>query len=83
VTRPIEEFTRTLESVAAIANAQLIGDPTTAITGITISSSAVQDGDLFVALPGEKTHGADYVKEAIARGATAVLTDEVGAAKVL
>ncbi len=82
MTRPIEEFTRTLESVAAIANAQLIGDPTTAISGITISSSAVQDGDLFVALPGEKTHGADYVKEAIARGATAVLTDEVGAAKV-
>jgi hypothetical protein len=34
MSRPIEEFKRTLESVAAIANAQLTGDPTTVITGI-------------------------------------------------
>jgi UDP-N-acetylmuramoyl-L-alanyl-D-glutamate--2,6-diaminopimelate ligase len=82
VTRPIEEFKRTLESVAAIANAQLIGDSTTVVTGITLSSKAVQEGDLFVALPGEKTHGAEFASEAIARGATAVLTDAVGATKI-
>ena len=82
MTRPIEEFKRTLESVAAIANAQLTGDSATVVTGITLSSNSVQEGDLFVALPGEKTHGAEYAKDAIARGAIAVLTDEVGAAKV-
>jgi UDP-N-acetylmuramoyl-L-alanyl-D-glutamate--2,6-diaminopimelate ligase len=82
VTRPIEEFKRTLESVAAIANAHLIGDSTTVVTGITLSSKAVQEGDLFVALPGEKTHGAEFVSEAIMHGATAVLTDAEGAAKV-
>jgi hypothetical protein len=35
VSRPIEEFKRTLESVAAIANAQLIGDSATVVTGIS------------------------------------------------
>lgn len=82
MSRPIEEFKRTLESVAAIANAQLTGDSTTVITGITVSSNSVQEGDLFIALPGEKTHGAEFATDAIARGATAVLTDEVGAAKI-
>ena len=82
MTRPIEEFKRTLDSVAAIANAQLIGDSTTVVTGITLSSKAVQEGDLFVALPGDKNHGAEFVSEAITRGATAVLTDAEGAAKI-
>ena len=82
MSRPIEEFKRTLESVAAIANAQLTGDPTTVITGITLSSNSVQEGDLFIALPGEKTHGAEFATDAIARGATAVLTDTAGAAKI-
>ena len=82
MSRPIEEFKRTLESVAAIANAQLTGDSTTVITGITLSSNSVQEGDLFIALPGEKTHGAEFAADAIALGARAVLTDEVGAAKI-
>jgi UDP-N-acetylmuramyl pentapeptide synthase len=54
VSRPIEEFKRTVESVAAIANATLTGDVTTVITGLTLSSNDVQEGDLFIALPGEK-----------------------------
>jgi UDP-N-acetylmuramoyl-L-alanyl-D-glutamate--2,6-diaminopimelate ligase len=82
VTRPIEEFKRSVESVAAIANAELIGDSSIEITGLTLSSIAVQEGDLFIALPGEKNHGADFAADAIARGAVAVLTDLVGAKKV-
>jgi UDP-N-acetylmuramoyl-L-alanyl-D-glutamate--2,6-diaminopimelate ligase len=82
VTRPIEEFKRTVEAVAAIANAELRGDAATVITGLTLSSKDVQAGDLFVALPGEKNHGADFVEDAISRGAVAVLTDVIGAAKV-
>jgi UDP-N-acetylmuramoyl-L-alanyl-D-glutamate--2,6-diaminopimelate ligase len=82
VSRPIEEFKRTTEAVAAVANAQLIGDSTTLITGITLSSNTVQEGDLFVALPGEKTHGAEFASDAIARGAVAVLTDAASAAKI-
>ena len=82
MTRPIEEFKRTVEAVAAIANAELRGDAATVITGLTLSSKDVQAGDLFVALPGEKNHGADFVEDAISRGAVAVLTDVIGAAKV-
>jgi UDP-N-acetylmuramoyl-L-alanyl-D-glutamate--2,6-diaminopimelate ligase len=73
VSRPIEEFKKTVESVAAIANGQVFGDGAIVITGITLSSNEVQEGDLFIALPGEKTHGAEFVKDAIARGANAVL----------
>ena len=82
MTRPIEEFKRTVEAVAAIANAELRGDAATVITGLTLSSKDVQAGDLFVALPGEKNHGADFVEDAISRGSVAVLTDVIGAAKV-
>ena len=80
--RPIEEFKRTVESVALIANATLSGDATTVITGLTHSSKNVQEGDLFIALPGEKVHGAEFAKDAIAQGAVAVLTDVEGATKV-
>lgn len=80
--RPIEEFRRTVEAVAAIANAELRGNTATVITGLTLFSKEVQEGDLFIALPGEKNHGADFIEDAISRGAVAVLTDGIGAAKV-
>ena len=80
--RPIEEFKRTVESVAAIANATLTGDVATVITGLTLSSKDVQEGDLFIALPGENAHGADFAADAIARGAVAVLTDLIGSTKI-
>ena len=82
MSRPIEEFKRTIASVAAIANGNLIGDSTTLITGVSVSSRDVQKGDLFIALPGEKSHGAEFVAEAISLGAVAVLTDAEGAAKI-
>ena len=82
MSRPIEEFKRTVESVAAIANATLTGDATTVVTGLSLSSNSIQPGDLFIALPGEKAHGADYAADAIARGAVAVLTDADGAQKI-
>jgi UDP-N-acetylmuramoyl-L-alanyl-D-glutamate--2,6-diaminopimelate ligase len=82
MSRPIEEYKRTVESVAAIANATLIGNSSTVISGLTLSSKDVQEGDLFIALSGENFHGADFVPDAIARGAVAILTDEEGASKV-
>ena len=82
MSRPIEEFKRTIASVAAIANGNLIGDSTTLITGVSVSSKDVQKCDLFIAFPGEKSHGAEFVAEAISLGAVAVLTDAEGAAKI-
>jgi UDP-N-acetylmuramoyl-L-alanyl-D-glutamate--2,6-diaminopimelate ligase len=82
MSRPIEEYKRTVEAVAAIANATLIGNSSTVISGLTLSSKDVQEGDLFIALSGENFHGADFASDAIARGAVAVLTDEAGAVKI-
>ena len=57
------------------------GDPgETEVTGVTISSRAVEDGDLYVALPGRNVHGARFAVEAVEGGAVAVLTDPVGLA---
>ena len=44
------------------------------VTAISTDSREVFPGDLFLALPGEKTDGADHVAEAIFRGASAVLS---------
>ncbi len=49
------------------------------ITGITLRSTEVEGGDLYVAIQGVNSHGAQYTSEAAERGAVAVLTDRAGA----
>ena len=58
------------------------GDPSTLVTGLTLSSKRVWPGDLYAALPGAFTHGVEFAREALASGAVAVLTDPVGAAQL-
>ena len=53
-------------------------NPEQKITGITHNTKSVEPGDLFVALNGEKNHGAQFVAEAKANGAVAVLSDSQG-----
>ncbi len=53
--------------------AQVIADRSPsglAITGATIDSRTVRPGDLFVALPGTHAHGAAFVAQALAAGAS-------------
>ena len=50
------------------------------VSGITHDSRAVHDGDVYVAFAGARFHGSEFIEEAMANGAVAVLTDEVGAA---
>jgi len=45
------------------------------ITGIACDSKAVRPGYLFAALKGSKVNGADFIDEAIERGAGAILLD--------
>ncbi len=52
------------------------------ITGVSVDSHQIESGDLFIAIAGEKTHGATHAGSAKLNGAIAVLTDEVGAALV-
>lgn len=50
------------------------------ITGITLDSRQIRPGDLYVAVPGVRAHGARFASQAVASGAAAVLTDAAGAA---
>lgn len=51
----------------------------TAINSVVSDNRQAAPGDLFVALPGARAHGAKFASDAVSRGATAVLTDAVGA----
>jgi UDP-N-acetylmuramoyl-tripeptide--D-alanyl-D-alanine ligase len=48
-----------------------------AITGLAIDSRAVTTGDLFVAIRGDRVDGNDFIKEALARGAAAVVSSQM------
>lgn len=78
--RPGHVEARTLAEVAGRLG---IGAPGVAsVTGVALASARVRPGDLFVALPGARAHGADHAAAAVGRGAVAVLTDPAGAARV-
>lgn len=48
------------------------------ITGVTLDSADVHPGDLFVAIPGFKRHGAEFAPKAVEGGVVAVVTDAAG-----
>lgn len=50
-------------------------DPALEITGLTYDSRRVEPGFLFVAVPGFKTDGHDFVPQALDNGAAAILTE--------
>ena len=50
------------------------------LTGVSLASGDVVDGDVFVAVPGLKVHGATYAAQAVDAGAVAVITDDAGLA---
>jgi UDP-N-acetylmuramoyl-tripeptide--D-alanyl-D-alanine ligase len=64
---------RTLAELAGLLGGRVIGDPAITPTGVAIDSRGVRPGDLFVALPGERTDGHDFVDAALAGGAVAAL----------
>ena len=65
----------TLGEIAAVVGGTLRdADPSTVVTGgVEYDSRSVEDGGLFLALPGERTDGHDHAGTAYARGAVAVL----------
>lgn len=70
----------TLAEVAEAVGGDLQGEPDTIIAGVTLDSRSVQPGDLFVALPGERVDGHDFIDTAISAGAGAVLGQHLGGA---
>ena len=81
--RPLANCSKPLSAVLSVVGAQCAEKTESVnVTGISQSSSEVVTGDLFIALPGEKFHGAQFAADAIEQGAVAVLTDLAGAAMV-
>jgi len=64
---------RALAELAARCGATVRGDAATVVTGAAIDSRAVRPGDLFVALPGERVDGHEFVADAAGAGAAAAL----------
>jgi UDP-N-acetylmuramoyl-L-alanyl-D-glutamate--2,6-diaminopimelate ligase len=53
---------------------QVFGFRDVAIDGLAFHSAEVRPGDLFFAIRGTRSNGADYVEQAVARGAVAVVS---------
>ncbi|WP_085945754.1 UDP-N-acetylmuramoyl-L-alanyl-D-glutamate--2,6-diaminopimelate ligase [Actinopolyspora halophila] len=58
--------------------ADTTGDTPVEVSGVTLRAQHVVTGDLFAALPGARTHGAEHAAAALDAGARAVVTDEEG-----
>lgn len=70
-----------LNSIAvrfALDNPGNLGEAT--VTGISMNTGDLRAGDLFVAMPGKKTHGALFIAKALELGAVAIVTDAAGVA---
>lgn len=67
-----------LGSLASRFNCSLVGDASVVPSSIAISSNFCQKGSLFIAVQGEKSHGLDFLTDAVGAGAIAVLTDRAG-----
>lgn len=76
--RPLIRFERSLRSIADLLDTA-VEDGEVMISGLTQSSQDVEPGDIFLAFPGAKTHGARFCHATQEGGARAVLTDVDGA----
>lgn len=61
---------------------RLEGDGSVRVSGVRQDSRRVEPGDLFVARPGQRSKGLDFVPEALRRGAVALLVEQETDAKV-
>ena len=79
--RPVADFSIALKEVAQLIGAELKNESNVIITGITQSDAEVEPGDIFLAIPGSKVHGANFIHSAKKRGAVAIVTDLEGLQK--
>jgi len=83
--RPLANFSLNLSEVAQLVSAENSAaisksSANIQIAGVAHRDSDVEPGDIFLAIPGAKVHGASFTATAVARGAVAVVTDSTGAA---
>lgn len=79
ILRPDQVAPVALDDFAARFGLEVRGDASPVkLTGISMNTGDLRPGDLFVAMPGKKTHGANFVAKALEQGAVAVVTDNAG-----
>lgn len=66
-----------LSELAAMIGARSEADSGIMITGIATDSREIKKGDLFLALSGQRSNGADYLSEAFANGASLALSESL------
>jgi len=76
--RPLVELVDTFSLSRGDGETQPV-NPAIRVSGITMSTTEVRPGDVFVGLPGKHVHGATYASAARDAGAVAVVTDQAGA----
>lgn len=72
--KKLSDIVNSIEAIQVVGNAEAHE-----IKDITIDSREVKEGSLFVAIKGYKTDGHQYIQEAINKGATAVVLDNIQA----
>jgi len=68
------------ELLDALGGIHISGNPQVRISGLSCDSRRVRAGDLFVALRGQHTDGAMFIREAVDRGAVALAGEQAGEA---
>ena len=72
-----DALTRALDEAGGAARAHGRA-PEDGVTGACLDSRVVRPGDLYIALPGARSHGAAFATAALDAGAVGVLTDPEG-----
>jgi len=79
ILRPDSVIPVSLGSIAETFNLSVIeAHEEITVTGISMNTGDLRPGDLFVAMPGIKTHGANFATKALELGAVAIITDATG-----
>lgn len=63
------------ELLAGVATKRVHGSTGSIVTSVCSDSRVVTQGAVFVAVPGARAQGADFVSEAVSRGAVAVVSE--------
>jgi UDP-N-acetylmuramoyl-L-alanyl-D-glutamate--2,6-diaminopimelate ligase len=81
ILRPENVLPVPLVAIANQFSLATIGDlGNLSVSGISMNTGDLRPGDIFVAMPGKKTHGAMFIAKALELGALAVVTDAAGVA---
>ena len=77
---PAMPLTQALEGVEDV-DWTLCPDPELSVNGVSVSSTDMEEGWIFIAIPGLVQHGIRFLHSALSSGACAVVTDPEGASR--